>query len=391
MNLTNITELCDIQIGRTPKRSEVKYWGNGHSWLSIADMGEKYVYDSKEEVTNLAVEECRMKVVPKNTVVMSFKLTIGRLGITEKDLYTNEAIAAFLIKDKNLLLPEYLYYSLKGYNFDHLIDRAAKGKTLNKRKLSEIYIPLIPIDNQKKIIEILNKAENLLVKRQQQIEALSALKQSVFLDMFGDPNSTDCKFVKKRIGEVFEVQTGKTPSRKRIDYWDKEEVPWIKTTEVQNVEINVNEEFITNLAMTESKLKLFSENTILIAMYGQGKTRGQSGILKFPATCNQACAALLPNEEMEMQFVWNQLLIQYDSLRALGRGGNQPNLNLSLVRGFEIIVPPNELQKKYADKLKKIDEFIQKIENSLGQLTTLYNSLLQKAFNGELLKEEIKA
>src|SRR5699024_9095291 len=86
MNLTNITELCDIQIGRTPKRSEVKYWGNGHSWIYIADMCEKYVYDSKEEVTNLAVEECRMKIVHKNTVVMSVKLTICRLGITMVNL-----------------------------------------------------------------------------------------------------------------------------------------------------------------------------------------------------------------------------------------------------------------------------------------------------------------
>src|SRR5699024_7605597 len=102
MNLTNITELCDIQIGRTPKRSEDKYWGEGHNWLSIADMDSKYLFTSKEQVTDLAVDECRMKIVPKNTVVMSFKLTIGRLGITDKELYTNEAIAAFLIKDKNL-------------------------------------------------------------------------------------------------------------------------------------------------------------------------------------------------------------------------------------------------------------------------------------------------
>lgn len=294
--------------------------------------------------------------------------------------------------DKSKYDVKFLYYFLQTH-IDTLRRNSIGGviKYIRLGDLTNAEVPNFTIETQRKIVSVIEKSEKALVLRKQQIEALSALKQSVFLDMFGDPNSTDCKFVKKRIGEVFEVQTGKTPSRKRIDYWDKEEVPWIKTTEVQNVEINTNEEFITNLAMTESKLKLFPENTILIAMYGQGKTRGQSGILKFPATCNQACAALLPNEEMEMQFVWNQLLIQYDSLRALGRGGNQPNLNLSLVRGFEIIVPPNELQKKYADKLKKIDEFIQKIENSLGQLTTLYNSLLQKAFNGELLKEEIKA
>lgn len=313
----------------------------------------------------------------------------NRIYKLEKESYFVNHLACITAKDKNVNV-DYLKYFFEWFKPSTLI-RDESYPSIRLSDISNIKINLPSKKVQEKVATALSEVDNVLKLRQQQIEALSALKQSVFFDMFGDPNSTDCKFAKKRIGEVFEVQTGKTPSRKRIDYWDKEEVPWIKTTEVQNVEINTNGEFITKLAMEENKLKLFPVDTILIAMYGQGKTRGQSGILKFPATCNQACAALLPSEEMEMKFVWNQLLILYDNLRALGRGGNQPNLNLSLVRGFEIIVPPNGIQKKYADKVNKIDESIQKIKNSLEQLTILYDSLLHKAFNGELFKEEIKA
>lgn len=388
MNYVNISDICDIQIGKTPKRLESKYWGKGNTWISIADMKQKYIGESKEEINDLAIKECNMKVIPRNTVIMSFKLSIGKVAITKKELYTNEAIAAFIIKDNNELLTEFLYYYLKSYNFDHLIDRAAKGKTLNKRKLQQINVPLIDLEKQVKIIKVLNKVENILQYRQQQIEALSELKTSIFLDMFGDPNLSENKYKKQKIEDIFNVQTGKTPSRKNKIYWENGKIPWIKTTEVNNQKIKSSLEYITEIAKEKNNLKLFPENTILIAMYGQGKTRGQSALLTFPATCNQACAALLPNESVNMIFIWHQLLLKYESLRALGRGGNQPNLNLTLVREFEIINPPIELQNKFAQKIERIDKNIDLLTKSLELMDDLYNSLLHKSFSGEVFREE---
>ena len=109
MNQVMITKLCNIEIGKTPSRSDSTYWGTGVNWVSIRDMKEKYIFETNEEITTKAISNTGIKIVPKNTVIMSFKLSVGKVAITGKDLYTNEAIAAFHILDDSKLFFKYLY------------------------------------------------------------------------------------------------------------------------------------------------------------------------------------------------------------------------------------------------------------------------------------------
>ena len=139
MEYKKLNELCEINIGKTPSRNKSEYWGEGSSWLSISDLKDKFITKTKEEITSMAISACNMKIVPKDTVVMSFKLSIGKTAILKEDMYTNEAIANFPIKN-NSLIPEYLYYAIKTLNFDNT-DRAVMGATLNKAKLNELRIP----------------------------------------------------------------------------------------------------------------------------------------------------------------------------------------------------------------------------------------------------------
>ncbi|MGM8249279.1 restriction endonuclease subunit S, partial [Clostridium perfringens] len=186
MKYVNLNELCDINIGKTPSRSKNEYWGKGKKWLAISDLKEKYICETKEEITDLAIEKCNMKLVPKDTVIMSFKLSIGKLGIVQEEMFTNEAIANFPIKNKSLIIPEFLYYALNTVNFNNT-DRAVMGATLNKAKLNTIKIPYCEISSQKKIVNILNSAQELVDKRKKQIEELDLLVKSKFIEMFGDP------------------------------------------------------------------------------------------------------------------------------------------------------------------------------------------------------------
>ena len=160
MEYKKLNELCEINIGKTPSRNKSEYWGDGSSWLSISDLKDKFITKTKEEITSMAISACNMKSVPKNTVVMSFKLSIGKTAILKEDMYTNEAIANFPIKN-NSLIPEYLYYAIKTLNFNNT-DRAVMGATLNKAKLNELRIPYCEINKQKEIVEVLNKAQELL-------------------------------------------------------------------------------------------------------------------------------------------------------------------------------------------------------------------------------------
>jgi len=150
-----LDEVCDINIGRTPSRANNTYWENGtHHWLSIADMSQGVeITDTKEKITESAVKACNCKIVSANTVLMSFKLSIGKLGINKIPLYTNEAIAALPIKDERLLHQRYLLHYLKTVDFAKGVDRAAKGLTLNKEKLKQINIVLPPLAEQRRIAE----------------------------------------------------------------------------------------------------------------------------------------------------------------------------------------------------------------------------------------------
>lgn len=205
--------------------------------------------------------------------------------------------------------------------------------------------------------------------------------------MFGDPVTNPEGWEKTNIGSKFEIKTGATPSRKENTYWENGNIPWVKTTELKEVVINETEEYITNEGYNKSSVNLLPKDTVLIAMYGQGKTRGMTGKLGIEATTNQACASILPNPEENMDFVWYQLKLSYEGLRNLGRGGSQPNLNTDLIKSYELIFPPMELQDRFVEFIKKVDKLKFEVETSLKQLEERLNSFNIKGIQREIIKK----
>jgi type I restriction enzyme S subunit len=121
--------------------------------------------------------------------------------------------------------------------------------------------------------------------------------------------------------------------------------------------------------------------TILIAMYGQGLTRGRTGKLGIPATTNQACAAILPSPKINTDYLWTFLKLSYNEIRDLGRGGNQPNLNLSMVRDLVIPVPPLSLQEEFAGVAARVESLQGRMGESARGVEGLFESLLAEAFS----------
>lgn len=190
MRQERLSKLLDISIGRTPSRNESSYWGKGHHWVSIRDLNSKVVAETKEQITDRAVTDARCKVVKKGTLLFSFKLTIGKMAFAGCDLFTNEAIAAFAIKDEKELRPEFLYYALQSATYGGS-NQAVMGKTLNSKSLAEIEIPVPPLDDQIRIAHLLGKVEGLIAQRKQHLQQLNDLLKSIFLEMFGDPVRND--------------------------------------------------------------------------------------------------------------------------------------------------------------------------------------------------------
>ena len=187
--MARLGDIFDLQMGKTPSRNNISYWENGsHDWVSIADLGnyQKYVGATKEKITDIAVETTGMKVVPSNTVIMSFKLSLGKAAITKEPVYTNEAIMAFIPTGKYDVLPDYFYYLFAGRDWSSDTHRAVMGTTLNKTTLATINVRVPSLDEQRKIAAVLDKIGDLTAKRRRQLDKLDELVKSRFVEMFGD-------------------------------------------------------------------------------------------------------------------------------------------------------------------------------------------------------------
>ncbi len=280
MRHKKLSELLDISIGRTPSRNEPAYWGKGHRWVSIRDLNAKTVTETKEQITDLAMKEARCKIVKKGTLLFSFKLTIGKMAFAGCDLFTNEAIAAFSIKDEGKLDSEFLYYALQSATFGGS-NQAVMGKTLNSKSLAEIEIPFPSIGDQKRIAHMLGKVEGLIAQRKQHLQQLDDLLKSVFLDMFGDPVQNQKEWDKAPLEKLGSVNRGISKHRPRNDpKLLGGKYPLIQTSEVSNAGTYIKTYSQTYSDIGFSQSKQWPVGTLCIT---SAANIAQTGILMFEA------------------------------------------------------------------------------------------------------------
>ena len=165
------------------------------------------------------------------------------------------------------------------------------------------------------------------------------------------------------------VTSGGTPLTKNLSYYNPPEIPWLKTAEVNYCRIYDTEKYISKEGLNNSSAKLIPENSVIVAMYGQGDTAGRVAINKIPLATNQACCNLVIDEEKaDYQFVYYALSTLYDKLVSLKNGGAQPNLNAGIIKSIEIPCPPIETQHRIASILSAYDDLI---ENNQKQIKLL--------------------
>lgn len=276
----------------------------------------------------------------------------------------------------------YLIYAFQSSSFKQQLELAGAGTSgqnrIKEKAFLNFEIPLPPLGEQKRIAEILGGVSKAIHVVEQQIETTNQLEKSLF-NQFRRQYSALCSPIKN----MCKVQTGATPSRKNSSYYDGG-IPWVKTGEVNGGKIEETEEYITELAIQETNCRKFPIGTILVAMYGQGATRGKVGILNCAAATNQACAALIALACEDQEYIFAVLRNCYDELRNLGRGGTQPNLNLTLVKNFEIPWPEEFAREEFSQKWRELDNLRHLLHRKLSLLQELQKSLANRAFAGLL-------
>lgn len=288
----------------------------------------------------------------------------------------------YIIEDNgnNQLYMPYLYYFMEGY-VEELRKLSIGGviKYIKLGNLTEALIELPKIEDQRTIVDILNKSKRILSYHQQQLQKLDELVKARFVEMFGGIHDSSL-YPYVPVKELTHVISGGTPSRDVLEYWRDGTIPWVKTTELQNKIITEVDEHITSKGLAASSAKIVPPNTTLIAMYGQGKTRGMTGYLGISASTNQACACILPSPEINSVYIWKYFELSYDKLRNMAKGGNQPNLNGNMIKNFPVLVPPIKRQEEYVQFVNQVDKSKVAVQKSLDEAQLLFDSLMQHYF-----------
>ena len=295
-----------------------------------------------------------------------------------------------VIRASEEIIPEWIHYYLRR---KQTLDAALKtftGAVGQQRVpdafLANLEIPVPRPETQRKIAARLKaqlaEVETARQAAQVQLSDTRLLRARMLKAFFAELDAAP----KKKLGDYAKTTSGSTPSRGNKQYWQPAEIAWVKTGEVAFAPITTTEEAISKLALAECSLSLLPPKTILIAMYGQGKTRGQSAILEIPATTNQACFAILPNDTWEPDFLLLWLKASYQDLRDLSenRGGNQANLNGALLNALEVPAPTKTEQQHIVARIQAAMTEIDALENSskaaLEDINRLPNRVLAQAF-----------
>ena len=378
--MARLGDIFTITSGGTPDKKKSEYYANGTiPWVKTGDLKNQYVPTGIECITEEGLKNSSAKLFPPNTVLVAmYGATIGACSILPYKASTNQACAAFLPDEK--VMPTYLYYFLSSKKEQFIKDGVGGAQpNISAGYLKNVQFDLIPMQQQINMVSTLDKVSELIALRKEQLAKLDQLVKSRFIELFGGISDSK-KYPYKAVKELTDVISGGTPSREVHEYWEGGTIPWVKTTELQNNIITEIDEHITEAGLDNSSAKLVPMGTVLIAMYGQGKTRGMTGYLGVEACTNQACACILPSDSINQKFLWQFFVLSYDNLREMAKGGNQPNLNGNIIKNYPVLYPPMELQEQFATFVEQTDKSKLAIQQSLDKLELLKKSLMQEYF-----------
>ncbi len=381
-----LKEIFDLQMGKTPARNNNKYWNSkDYKWISIADLTstDKYINNTKEYISQSAVTESGIKIIPANTVVMSFKLSIGKTAILSEDMYSNEAIMAFHDKHVVELLPEYIYYLIKAKNWNGGSNRAVMGQTLNKATLSEIKVDVHTIDEQRKIVESLNLVGRIIYKRNTQLSKLGDILRARFVELFGDPETNPNGWGTVTINDVCSsIVRGPFGSALKKDFFVKPDDTTYKVYEQKHAiqkSATIGGYYITEEKYKELKRFECESGDVLMSCSG---TMGE--FYQLPEGCergiiNQALCKFTLNDKMLPICFLVYMAQTIGNIETKG-SGIKNIAAVSYLKQMTINLPPMNIQEEFASFVEQVNKSKAEVQTALDEAQLLFDSLMQKYF-----------
>lgn len=362
-------EVFDLQMGKTPDRKNLCYFEGNNIWVSIRDMLNKEIWDSKEHISDEAITQSGIKKVKAGTVIMSFKLTVGKCAIAQKDLYTNEAIMAFNVRDGYEISPSFLYYYLQSYKWQGT-NKAVMGITLNKATISKQIIAIPPLPTQRAIVAELDTLNEILDKKRQQLKELDTLAQSIFYDMFGDPVENEKGWEVSVLKDVSSLLNGR--AYKQNELLDEGKYRVIR---VGNFFTN-GDYYYSDLELEEDKY--CDKGDLLFAWsasFGAFIWSGERVIYHY-----HIWKVLFDEQKLDKRYYQYLLNTMTNSFMKDVHGIGMVHLTKIGMEQYLIPLPPLPLQQSFARKVEAIEKQKELINTSIKEVETLLNATMDKYF-----------
>lgn len=348
-----------------------------HAIQKTMDVETRYVTEEK-------YNELKRFNICGGDIIVSCRGTIGETFIVPDDAplgIMHPSIMKIRLKkdvyDKsyfNLLLQKWLRKHETGAN------GSGVKMAISAKKLGAELFPVPPIEEQRKISDIILKVHQIINERTQQLQKLDELVKSRFIELFGDPMNGTSKWKVSTIGEQFNVTSGGTPATGEKAYWDNGTIPWIGSNMCQDTILIKNDgKFITEEGYIHSSAKWFYKGTVLVALVGA--TIGKTALLRFDTTTNQNIAAIdvNGNAAFSSEFVFYHMQMLYAKFMEIGNGKFKM-ANQGFIRQLPLVCPPLALQQRFAAFVEQADKSKVTIQKALDEAQLLFDSLMQKYF-----------
>jgi type I restriction enzyme S subunit len=352
---------------------------NATGRFPVVDQGQEFIAGYSDEEHKVIRDDLPLVIFGDHTrcvKYVDFPFIIGADG------------TKVLKPDTELFDPKFFYYAVLGLNIPN------RGYNRHFTLLKEKFLLRPERAEQRKIAAMLGLVERAIEQQERLIALTTELKKALLHKLFteglrGEPQKqTEIGPVPEswdtvRLGEVCVLGTGTTPPTTRPEYYDGD-VPFVKTADIANNRIKISQTNVSHEAVKDCGLKLYPPGTVLMAMYGQGKTRGQVSLLEISAATSQNAAAIQPSTEINSEFLWQYLISRYQVLRGSGALGHISHLNLGYLRDFQILKPPILIQCEIAEILRTIDSRLTLIDSRKLILNDLFRTLLHQLMTAQI-------
>jgi len=387
-------EIAETSSGGTPNRSIEKYWvGGSIPWIKSGQLKDCIIDGAEEYISEEGLQNSSAKFFKKGTLLLAlYGATAGKLGFLGLDATTNQAICAIVPKYGNLNT-KYLYYYLLTKRNEIIIDSAGGAQpNISQNYVQQIKIPLPPLPIQRRIAEILDAADALRRKDQELLQKYDELAQAIFIDMFGDPVKNEKGFKFVMLGDCLDnIQIGPFGTQLHESDYIKNGIPVINPMHIGDLKIKPNYNYsISEEKYYELPQYHLKENDIILGRRGE---MGRCAIVtKNQGKCLCGTGSLyltVKNELLDPLFLVYVLSRKSTkiALENVSAGTTMANLNKSIINDFKIILPNIEKQRDFVKAVKLSEESIEHTMGLIDKSAIIFNSLLQKAFKGELEKE----